>query len=401
MALLGGPAHSWATGGTLGADPVDLDFGSQKFGTISSNQPVTLIVTDSATNTIASVTITQSDTDYAILNDLCTGHIISTVVSCTFDVSFTPGALGTRTGTVVVDGNADDISVPLTGIGLAYVSITPATFDAGAVLVGEESEPQAISVTATAIVEDVEWDILGVSITDGGAEFSIDSEDCTDAPLVEDGSCEIQVVFAPSTASTRSGKILIESSNLADVSIALTGIGNTAPALPDLVFPGDGDTDIATSLTFTWKISEDPEGDDVTYTFFICEKEDFTGCDGTEVTALTRSAGSIAAGLATGAGGLLLAGFWIPAFRTRRFPLAALLVVSILSVALVVACSSSGGGGKKTTADKGDSGSEPGDGEAGYEVTGLDSNTKYFWKVSATDSNGASVESEVYSFTTK
>jgi hypothetical protein len=99
---------------TAGVSPASLTFGSQTVGTTSAAQTVTLSNTGSAALTITNI---ASSGDFAE-NNTC-GSSLAAGENCTINVTFTPTASGTRTGSLSVTDNASGSpqSVSLTGSG--------------------------------------------------------------------------------------------------------------------------------------------------------------------------------------------------------------------------------------------------------------------------------------------
>jgi hypothetical protein len=100
--------------------PSSLNFGSVNRGVTSAPQRVTLTNTGTAVLTIASIAIAGANPgDFAIAATTC-GATLAPAASCTVDVTFTPTARNTRTGTLAITDNTagSPDSVALTGIGL-------------------------------------------------------------------------------------------------------------------------------------------------------------------------------------------------------------------------------------------------------------------------------------------
>jgi hypothetical protein len=92
-----------------------LTFGSQKVGTTSAAQPVTLSNTGTAPLKITSIAATG---DYHVSSPTC-GSSLGPGKSCSIPVTFTPKALGTRNGTLKIKdvNSTSPQSVQLTGTG--------------------------------------------------------------------------------------------------------------------------------------------------------------------------------------------------------------------------------------------------------------------------------------------
>ncbi len=166
---------------------------------------------------------------------------------------------------------------------------------------------------------------------------------------------------------------------------------NDPPSPPALVSPQDGQAGLPTAaVTFEWNPSDDPDGDPVTYLYFLDTDPAFPG---TVPVPVSGESGQTA----PPAGApirivLLAAGIALSAFhRTpKRFRgLAGILIVAWALTAWVVpGC---GGGGSSPPA--------PAPSNITHTETGLAPNTTYFWKVVAEDGTSSS-DSATRSFST-
>ena len=161
-----------------------------------------------------------------------------------------------------------------------------------------------------------------------------------------------------------------------------TCVANSPPTAPDLVYPGDGSTNVDSTAdtVFKWNPSTDADGDTINYNLKVCTDPGFASCV-TDITKSNATATFVIAGLGNGFS-LIFAGMLV-AGRKRKLG-AAIVILSI--VATMVGC---GGGGSGTTA-------------LTYTVPAstLSPGTTYYWHVTATDSNLASTTSVDWSFTT-
>lgn len=90
-------------------------FGNQTVGTVSLPQTVTLSNTGSAAYGIQSI---AADGDFTATHDC--GNSLAAGASCTLHVTFTPAAVGVRTGNLTITGvTGDPLAQPLTGTGIS------------------------------------------------------------------------------------------------------------------------------------------------------------------------------------------------------------------------------------------------------------------------------------------
>ena len=68
------------------------------------------------------------------------------------------------------------------------------------------------------------------------------------------------------------------------LSIFISTVSNAAPSAPILISPANGDN-VTSPVRFRFAGSTDSDGDNVSYTMYICGRSDFVGCAGTSVTA--------------------------------------------------------------------------------------------------------------------
>jgi hypothetical protein len=119
--------------------PTTLTFANQTVGTISAPQPVTITNTGTATLNIKGISAgttgdySETDTCGAILDTLSPGQ------SCVINVTFSPTASNTRSGSLTITDNASGSpqTVALSGVGVAAFSLTsPASGNNNPVLIG-------------------------------------------------------------------------------------------------------------------------------------------------------------------------------------------------------------------------------------------------------------------------
>jgi hypothetical protein len=216
----------------LAAFTTSLTFSGQLLGTTSAAQAVTLSNTGTAALTIASIGITG---DFSQTNN-CGSSVAASLGSCTINVTFTPTATGTRSGTLTITDNNNAVpgstqTVSLTGTGtapVAGVSTTSLTFSNQNV--GSSSTAQAVTLSNTGTTA-----LTLASITVSGANASDFSQTNTCAGSVAaSGSCSINVTFTPTANGTRTSTLTItDNTNGAAGStqtVSLTGTGTSPVA---------------------------------------------------------------------------------------------------------------------------------------------------------------------------
>jgi len=149
--------------GALSMAPGTHDFGTVLLSATIPSQTLTVTNTgESASGVIA--TMLSNPTDFAISADTCTGNTLAPSATCTVTAQFTPGAVGSKAGSVTVDATpggasatsvagtgAVAISVTKTGTGVGVVTSTPSGISCGAGCAGTfSSSPVTLSAAPSA-----------------------------------------------------------------------------------------------------------------------------------------------------------------------------------------------------------------------------------------------------------
>lgn len=164
-----------------------------------------------------------------------------------------------------------------------------------------------------------------------------------------------------------------------------------APTAPVPYLPLNGARGIdPSSIFFTWLPSIDADGDIVAYDLYVCADSTFESCPApvNSVRVALLEAGAMYAGM--GSLGLVMMGIALAGGMSRRRKVALLLLIAALTAMAAMTLASCGS----------DLGDNKGD-KVVYEVTDLEGNTTYYWKIVAYDGTGNLTESSVYSFTTQ
>jgi hypothetical protein len=202
--------------------PTALAFGSQKVGTTGAAKTTTFSNPNVVAVTLASVDVSG---DFAAIADTCprAPESLAAGASCTVSVTFTPTATGTRTGSILFtdDATGSPQKVTLTGTGTLPLTVSPTSLAFGNQTVGSTSTPKAVTLSNTNL------QALTIDSIVPSAEFTATST-CPIGPatLGPGASCVVSVRFAPATAGSHTGSLIITSSATGSPQkVTLTGNG--------------------------------------------------------------------------------------------------------------------------------------------------------------------------------
>ena len=204
-------------GSTVTLTPASLVFAKTPVGGTSAPKTATLTNTGSSTVNINSITASG---DFAVSSTTC-GATLAATKSCKIKVVFKPAQLGSRTGTLSVtdDAQGSPQTSALSGMGIAPVTLTPASKNFPATKVGSSSS------AATFKLHNKQSVTLGsISISTSG-DFSVQSTTCG-GTLAAKSTCTISVVFAPTQTGTRNGTLQVSNNAFGSPETSnLTGTG--------------------------------------------------------------------------------------------------------------------------------------------------------------------------------
>jgi len=207
------------TAPAVSLSPTSLTFPSQKVGTSSSAQSVTLKNTGSATLSITSITVSG---DFSQTNT-CRSSVAAGA-SCTLSVTFKPTAAGTRTGAVTITDNASPATqtVSLTGTGTApVVRLSPTSLAFPSQKVGTSSSAKSVTLSNTGNAT------LSITRITVSGDFS--QTNTCGSSVAAGASCTLSVTFKPRATGTRTGAVTItDNASPATQTVSLTGTGVAA-----------------------------------------------------------------------------------------------------------------------------------------------------------------------------
>ena len=213
------PGCGGGGGPAVTLSPTSLTFASTVVGVTSGAKTVTVTNSGTATLSISSIT-TSGDFAQKIVAQSC-GSTLAVGKSCKIEVTFTPTQVGARTGSLVITDNAPDSpqTVPLSGIGAAQATLTPATKKFPAEKVGTSSPAVVFTLSNKQKVA-----LTSIAISTTG-DFAVSSTTCTTS-LAAKANCKISVTFTPTATGTRTGTLKVADSAVGSPQTSsLTGTG--------------------------------------------------------------------------------------------------------------------------------------------------------------------------------
>jgi Abnormal spindle-like microcephaly-assoc'd, ASPM-SPD-2-Hydin/Beta-propeller repeat len=233
----------FVTTGTV--SPGTLSFGNQNLNVASAAQVVTVTNTGGNVMTVSGVSTTG---DFSQTNNC--SSLAADGGTCAISVIFTPTTSGSRSGTLVINDNAqgNPHSVSLGGMGIAgTASLSAASLSFTPLNVGATSAAQTLTITNTGNGP------LTISSIQVNGDFA-QTNNCT--TVAATSSCAVQVTFTPSSSGSRTGNLTITSSAIGSPqSVSLTGSGI------DFSMPSSGGSStVKAGATATYQLGISPVG---------------------------------------------------------------------------------------------------------------------------------------------
>jgi hypothetical protein len=213
------------SGAAVSLTPSALQFSGQALGVTSAAQTVLLRNIGSATLAISTITTTGNFAE----SDNC-GTSVPAAGSCTFSVTFTPTAMGSRAGSIVVTDTAAGSPhvISLSGTGLAAVAaLAPSSLTFASTAIGSTSAAQTVTLTNQGNAS------LSISNIAIAGDYS-QTNNCSNT-LAASASCTFQVSFTPTATGVRNGTLTVTDSAAGSPhSVTLTGTGTNATPVASL-----------------------------------------------------------------------------------------------------------------------------------------------------------------------
>jgi Abnormal spindle-like microcephaly-assoc'd, ASPM-SPD-2-Hydin len=226
--ILTGNATAVATP-TISLSATSLAFANQVQSTTSAAQTITL--TNSGAGTLSLTSLSTGGTnaaDFTRGGTCVDGGTVAPMATCTITYTFTPGALGARTGTLTIVSNnpGGSVVVALTGTGVGNtpaIAINPTTLTFSTVL-GQTSAVQNITVSNAG---GGTLNVTGAALAAANAAYMV-TNGCT-AGLATNASCTIGVSFTPAALGANNATLNITHDAAGSPSsVTLTGTGVSA-----------------------------------------------------------------------------------------------------------------------------------------------------------------------------
>jgi hypothetical protein len=207
--------------------PSSVSFGNQNTGTTSAAQALKLTNNSAAAVNISSVTVNGTNASDFTQTNTC-GSSLAVNASCTVNVTFKPGAAGSRSATLTITDNAVNSpqSATLTGTGVTPtpgLNLNPTSVTFNTQNIGTTSAAQSVTLTnnGTAALT-----ISGITVSGTNASDFAQTNTCGSS-LAANASCTVSVTFKPTVAGTRSANVTVTSNAPnSPQSVALSGTGN-------------------------------------------------------------------------------------------------------------------------------------------------------------------------------
>jgi hypothetical protein len=208
VAITGSAPVSVSSLGSLTFTPSSISFGSHVAGITSIPRKVTLTNNAGGTVNIASITFGGANaSDFAKSATTC-GPTLAATKSCTISVTFTGGAVGPRSGSLLITDNASNSpqTVILSGTVTPQVTLYPPTVTFLKTKVGTNSLAKTVTLR-----NNLPRTLNISAVTFAGADpgdFVQSSTSCG-TTLASGGTCSISIKFSPLAIGSRTAVLIV------------------------------------------------------------------------------------------------------------------------------------------------------------------------------------------------
>jgi hypothetical protein len=222
---------------TLRSSPGGLAFGEVELAD-PATAPQTATITNPRAETITLTSVSLGGADASQFqrltddpDDCVAGTALAQNDTCTVRAVFDPTSSGAKSAAISIVSNSPGIEIALTGTGAqTALSANPATLPFGSEDVDDGATEEQTSTITNSGTEQISLSDVTLGGTDASQFDVVDGEttDCTaDVTILQPSqSCEVRVVFDPTTVGTKSAEVTVSDTDAgADVIVALTGTG--------------------------------------------------------------------------------------------------------------------------------------------------------------------------------
>jgi hypothetical protein len=229
--------------------PSQLSFSSLAVGSRSTSRQLQLMNPGAVPLTISNI-VTMGD----FSEENGCGTTLAVGSNCSIDVTFTPTAPLSRTGTVALTDNAlntpENVSLRGTGIGPA-IEFSPSSLDFSGQFIGNSSAAQTITLSNSGNAT-LQISTIGIS-----GDFA-ETNKCA-SNIAAEASCSITVTFAPSAPGARNGNLtVIDNATGSPQTVTLSGTGIDFSIA--LAAGSSNSASVSAGGTATYNLMVTPEG---------------------------------------------------------------------------------------------------------------------------------------------
>ncbi|MCG6970815.1 MAG: hypothetical protein LJE85_13700 [Gammaproteobacteria bacterium] len=191
----------------------------------------------------------------------------------------------------------------------------------------------------------------------------------------------------------------------ARVFVYITKDGAAPPTPAELLYPANQATDLETDVDLEWSRSTvgGKHSDSLSYQVDYCDKPDFVACGSGKSIEVPKSISNFkslaqASSIMLGGSGMGLLIFGLVGSKIRRKQLQQAVYILLLA-AFLASCSNAA---EEATDPSNTIAPNTEVGNITYQLSGLDTNTEYYWRISTVDEDtGLAIKSDIHRFTTR
>ncbi|MCP4708896.1 MAG: choice-of-anchor D domain-containing protein, partial [Planctomycetes bacterium] len=210
----------------------EFDFGNAVASDESTVQTFTITNMGARDLSVEEISITgEHESEFIIINNICTGKTMAPLENCTVDVMFSPLSGGMKNAILsIISNDPDDpeSNIALTGAVVNFTA-SPINHDFQTVLIGNTSSPQRFTITNGGL-ENIEIGSLSIE-GENASEFIMLDDACTDFTMSPSDNCTVEILFSPTSVETKRATLYIPSDDPATpvLEIELQGAGAVVP----------------------------------------------------------------------------------------------------------------------------------------------------------------------------